>query len=63
MGYNVKALYWNKKAKKYEAEKYDFETVQAVNVAVGDLLERLGPYQVLITDLRQKQPPGVKRVR
>ena len=61
--YNVKALYWHHQAKRFVSEKHDVDDIEKIVNIVAELIKRVEPYQVLITDLEQKTPPGMKKVK
>ena len=61
--YNIKALYWHHQAKRYVSEKHDEDDIEKIVNIVAELINRVKPYQILVTDLEQKRPPGMKKVK
>ena len=61
--YNIKALYWHHQAKRHVSEKHDEDDIEKIVNIVAELINGVKPYQILITDLEQKIPPGMKKVR
>ena len=62
VNYNIEVLYFNCSLERYVSEKHDVDSFEKMLNVVAELVNRLDPYQILITNNNQDRPPGFKKV-